>query len=73
MFNTFSAFLTSNTSGSNMPVALIKAKKTKLDWNIQLMDSNWDFDNNNNITQVATATSSAFCASLCDAFTDKLS
>lgn len=37
------------------------------------MDSNWDFDNNNNNTQVVMTTSSAFCASLCAAFKDKLS
>lgn len=37
------------------------------------MDSNRDFDNNNNNTQVVMTKSSAFYASLCAAFKDKLS
>lgn len=73
VFNTFSTRLTANTSGSNISAALIKDKNPNLDLNIEFMDSNQDFDNNNNDTQRTMTTSSASCASLCAVFKDKLS
>lgn len=61
MFNVFLAFLTSNTSGSILSVALIKERnKTGFEYSVD-----------GQLILTITITSSAFCASLCAASKDK--